>query len=70
MSKKCLNKGSKECLNKGSKKCLNKGSKKCLNKESKKCLSLRELIYAFLLSASKTCDLSLIKKRDVQWYKI
>ena len=28
--------------------------------------SLRELIYAFLLAASKTCDLSLIKKRDVQ----
>ena len=28
--------------------------------------SLRELIYAFLLAASKTCDLSLIKKRDMQ----
>ena len=28
--------------------------------------SLRELVYAFLLEASKTCDLPLIKKRDVQ----
>ena len=46
---------------KRSKKCLNKRSKNCLNKAS-----LRELIYAFLLAASKTWDLSLIKKRDVQ----
>ena len=28
--------------------------------------SLRELIYAFVLAAYKTCDLSLIKKKDVQ----
>ena len=32
--------------------------------------SLSELIYAFLLEASKTCNLSLIKKGDVQKYKI
>ena len=48
-------------LNKGSKKCLNQGSKQVSNKGS-----LRELIYAFLLAASKTCDLSLIKKRNVE----
>ena len=52
-------------LNKGSKNCLNQGSKNSLNQAS-----LRELIYAFLLASSKTCDLSLIKKRDVQYYKI
>ena len=28
--------------------------------------SSRELIYAFLHEASETCDLSLIKKRDVK----
>ena len=28
--------------------------------------SLIELVYAFLLAASKTCDLPFIKKRDVQ----
>ena len=45
-------------LDQESKNCLNQGSKKVSNKAS-----LRELIYAFLLAASKTCDLSLIKKK-------
>ena len=55
-----LNQGpQKKYLNKGSKNCLNKRSKKVSNKAS-----LRELIYAFLLAASKSCDLSLIKKRN------
>ena len=38
--------------------CLNKRSKKLSNKAS-----LRTLIYAFLLEASKTCDLSLIQNK-------
>ena len=48
-------------MSQGSKNNLNQGSKKVSNKAS-----LRKLTYAFLLAASKTCDLSLTKKRDVQ----
>ena len=47
-------------LNKRSKNCLNQGSKKVSNKTS-----WRKLIYASLLEASKTCDLSLIKKKEM-----
>ena len=47
-----------------------KNLKKVPYQGSKKCLIKLVWEYAFLLEASKTCHLSLIKKRDVQRYKI
>ena len=57
------------CLNKrqGSKKKVPyQRPKKVPYQRSKKCLIKLVWEYAFLLEASKTCDLSLIKKIDVQ----